>query len=161
MEAPLVAAEITVTKPEYNKDLRMFMHDVAMRESNNTPTAINKRGYLGKYQFHQRTLHQLGIFVSDETFLNDESLQDSAMVLLLKKNDASLRTLIKQYSGQYYDGVYVTRSGILAGAHLVGIGGVQTFFNVAISPHPTQDSNGTTVQDYMTEFSGYKFKLYQ
>lgn len=153
----MIAAPLVVTE-KVHKGLNEFLEDLARRESNGKYWITSKRGYLGKYQFHQSTLHKIGINVSDSAFLANESLQDSAEILLLKNNSWSLRDVIRRYRGHWVKGIYISKSGILAGSHLVGTCGVRAFFNDSI-PCPTEDANGTTVEDYMQLFARYTINL--
>lgn len=163
-KAELIATPLVVTRvwtTPYHGGLKQFMHDMAVRESNDNHTIVSSKGYLGRYQFHPRTLEQVGMHLEDSLFLTHEELQDSAMVLLMRQNDRFLHDIIQKYQETVYNGVYITRSGILAGAHLVGPMAVRSFFDSTLAGrYPMEDSNGTTVQDYMIEFAGYKFRLY-
>lgn len=140
-------------------DLHKFMHQMSMVESNNTLHAVNRFGMMGKYQFSPRTLKAMGIDVSQEEFLRNEELQDSAMVRLMKSNRRALRQIIARYHGKTVNGVYVTESGILAGAHLVGAGGVLAFFYPEKYSYNTVDGNGTSVVYYMNKFANYDIEL--
>ena len=167
VEVPLsIAPPIVVPPPSPNRgDLVDFMNDMAMRESNNTPTAVNRFGYMGKYQFGPTTLWGLGdeFRITREEFLQMEEMQDSAMVQLLRHNTWQLRDIIDRYNGTYR-GFWITTSGILAGAHLVGPHGVRAYFdsnykilrsNLMVTPS-TLDGNGTAVGEYIRQFSGYR-----
>lgn len=138
-------------------DLRAFMHQLALVESDNNPTAVNKLGMLGKYQFSPRTLRLMGFTMSRQEFLSNEQLQDSALVQYLRENGRSLRPLITRYTGQYFKGVYITKSGILASAHLAGDNGVKRFF--ANTSYTVADANGMTVQRYMKRFANYTMEF--
>jgi penicillin-binding protein 2 len=50
-------------------ELEKFLDHVAERESNNTPTVINRYGMLGKYQFSPLTIKGLGYTITKEEFL--------------------------------------------------------------------------------------------
>ena len=146
-------------------DLYVFMYNVASRESNNNDTVVNRYGYMGKYQFGQRTLWSLGksFQVSRKEFLGNVALQDSAMVAYLRENRTTIQDVIVQFDGRWYNGVYITESGLLAGAHLVGPHGVRAFFypdyvisrNGKLVRPRTRDGNGTSVAEYISKFSGY------
>ena len=146
--------------------LREFMDALAARESNGNDTVVNRFGYMGKYQFGVHTLYDLGrpFRVSRREFLWNPELQDSALTTYLQQNQGVLQPLIDKYDGRWYHGVYITESGILAGAHLVGPQGVKSFFNPRFYMyrngtwvHPrTRDGNGTHVEEYIKRFSGYK-----
>lgn len=146
-------------------NLYVFMDSMAMRESNNTPQAVNRYGYMGKYQFGPKTLWALGrrFQVTKDEFLGNVALQDSAMVEYLKDNRSTIRDLVIQYNGRWYNGIYITESGLLAGAHLVGPHGLRAFFDPSyrirrngreVRPR-TFDGNGIDVQEYISQFSGF------
>jgi len=80
------------------------------------------------------------------------------MVKYMRMNAYSLDKVIKYYNGKYVNGVYVTKAGILAGAHLVGTGGVLTFFRPDKYDYKTVDGNGVHVSTYMTKFAGYDLR---
>ena len=114
-----------------------------------------KDKYLGMYQFHPATLRSLGIDVAPEEFLNNPTLQDSAMVLYMKDNAKDLRKVIKDFNNKYVDGIFITKSGILAGAHLVGSGGVLSFFYPEKFSYRIVDGNGVHVSTYIQKFANY------
>lgn len=136
-----------------------FLNAVAMRESRNDPTRVNDIGMMGKYQFSHETIERLGFTVSREEFLADEALQDSIMMANLRYNFQHLYPIIRTYRNTWKDGIYITTAGILAGAHLVGIGGVKTFFHPDQYSFRTVDGNGVSVGDYMQKFANYRISL--
>ena len=141
-------------------DLYVFMGAIAERESNNTPDVVNRYGYMGKYQFGPRTLWSLGtqFEVTKEEFLGNVALQDSAMVQYLRDNRTMIQDIIVRYNGVWYNGIYITESGLLAGAHLVGSHGLRAWFDESflLGNRPRIiDGNGTHVGEYIRRFSGY------
>lgn len=156
---------IIIRPPEDRGDLYVFMGVMAERESNNTPSVVNRYGYLGKYQFSPKTLWALGrrFKVSREEFLGTEALQDSAMVVYLQDNRLTIQDLIVRFNGKWYRGIYITESGLLAGAHLVGPSGLRAWldptFTITRNGREFRpriyDGNGTHVQEYVAMFSGY------
>lgn len=136
-------------------ETRKFVHKIALMESKNNPLAINRLGMLGKYQFSPKTIKAMGFNVSKEEFLADTELQDRVMIKFMKDNQRSLRGIIKRYAGQEVNGILITKSGILASAHLAGVGGVLAFFDSTRYNYSTSDSNGATVAMYMKKFGGY------
>jgi hypothetical protein len=150
LEVPKI--EIPVVK-NHNK----FLDDVGFRESSNNYKAVNQFGYLGKYQFGRNTLNAIGFdSVSNYEFLSNPSIQEEAMLTLLKKNKHTLRREIKKYVGQTINGIYITESGILAAAHLGGAGNVRKFFRKG---YEFKDGNGTKMTSYMIRFAGYDLNL--
>lgn len=161
-----VLESIEVIRPPNDRgDLYVFMGAMAERESNNTPTVVNRYGYLGKYQFSPKTLWALGrqFRVTRDQFLGTEALQDSAMVEYLKDNRTTIQDLIVRFDGRWYRGLYITESGLLAGAHLVGPHGLRAFLDptyditrngVRYRPRII-DGNGVHVGVYIEQFSRY------
>lgn len=161
---PVLEPIVVVSRgPDY--ELKEYLNEVGMRESNNKYNIISKTGYLGKYQFHPRTLAGLGseFRVSKKEFLSNKELQDSAMVAYLRHNYNFLIDVIEKYNGQTVNGIKMTTSGILAGAHLIGPSGVIYYFDRSfrinrngqmIKPR-LADSKGTHVEEYFQLFAGY------
>lgn len=134
----------------------IFLDAIAQSESSNRYKIVNRWGYMGKYQFHRRTLKSLGYNVSRKEFLNSPYLQEKAMLDLLRANKESLGSRIKRWEGKKIDGVTITESGILAAAHLGGVGNVIKYLDGGIE---FKDGNGTKLQRYLTKFSGYNLEL--
>ena len=135
-----------------------FLEAMAMSESSNNPKAINKFGMLGKYQFSPATLRAMGVKVSRRKFLNDERLQDSVMLVYIRDNWTNLHRY-KKHIGKKHKGIIVTKSGLIAAAHLVGIGGVCAEFNPKRCKYITKDANGITAVKYMAKFANYEITL--
>lgn len=138
-------------------ELERFLRHIAWRESQNNPQIINKFGMMGKYQFSPITIRGLGFRVTPKQFLKNEELQDSVMVAYLRLNDKELKYIIKKYDGKIVKGVKVTRSGILAAAHLGGSYSVIEFFSNG-DMEGRKDANGTSVREYMKTFSKYNLR---
>lgn len=159
----VVAVEVKKTKPVVKKpkirgDVYAFMKRLGKAEGLGSYNTVSKTGYLGLYQFHPKTLRSLGFKMSAEEFLANPNLQDSAMIAYMKMNSRELRGVIRKYSGTTYNGVYITKAGILAGAHLVGSPGVLAFFYPDRYNYKTVDGNGVHVSQYMTKFAGYDLR---
>jgi hypothetical protein len=138
-------------------ELEKFLKHIAYRESNNTRNIVNKFGMMGKYQFSPNTVRGLGFKVTKKEFLQNEELQDSVMVAYMRQNNRELNSIIKKYDGKVVKGVQVTRSGILAAAHLGGSQSVVNYFSTDDWTGLT-DANGTSIREYMKTFSKYKLQ---
>lgn len=147
---------IKVSVPERG-DLVTFLDKLGNAESGGKYDVVGgyNRKYLGKYQFSPRTIKAMGINVSPDQFLRDSTLQDSVMIIYLRDNARSLRTIIAKFEGTVYNGVRITKSGILAGAHLIGAGGIRSYFEPGKHPYPVSDGNGVHVSVYMKKFADY------
>lgn len=133
-----------------------FMYELGFRESTNRYYVVNKYGYLGRYQFSYSTLRNLGFNVTKSDFLKDELIQDQAFVQLLLHNKQLLNKTIHRYDSTYVNGIFVTESGILAAAHLLGPRRVKRYLETG---EVSYDALGTSIYDYMTHFSGYQLNI--
>jgi integrating conjugative element protein (TIGR03758 family) len=151
-----------------------FLHDLGMRESRLDPSARNPFGYIGLFQMGEAALQDAGYYRGDLTRANDwtgswkgtgsiSSLSDffarpdsqvQAIVAYHNRLLAQIRSLgLDRTVGSTVGGVPVTLSGLVAGAHLVGIGNLQTFINSSGGTVP-RDGNGVPVTTYMAELGG-------
>ena len=156
-EVKLIETEIEPVKIEIDlKDHTSFLNAIGNKESSNRYDVVNRLGYLGKYQFGRNTLKSLDIKTTKKEFLSNPDLQEEAMDRLLTENYKSLRRYINKYEGTVHNGVYITKSGVLAAAHLGGAGNVRRWFRRGAD---FQDANGTSIVTYMKKFSGYNLDL--
>jgi Ca2+-binding RTX toxin-like protein len=152
-----------------------FLDALGDRESNGNYAAENSYGYLGKYQFGELALRDVGYYTYDGTSANDWKLaywtgkdgvdNKSEFLANHSAQESAIReymTLqwqyVKQawaYEGQVLDGVKITVSGILAGAHLVGAGNLNKYLLSGGDTVPT-DGYGVAVETYVKQFAGYK-----
>ncbi|AOW11313.1 hypothetical protein [Flavobacterium gilvum] len=130
-----------------------YKEAIGFKESQGKYKKINSLGYLGKYQFGIETLKTIGIHNSD-AFLNSPRLQEKAFVALLSKNKWELRGVIEKYDGTILNGIRITESGILAAAHLAGVGSVKKFFRYN-GKRFFRDIYGTSLRSYLKNFGGY------
>jgi hypothetical protein len=151
---PLIYVEL-----DFGVDLKgheAFLGAIGYKESSNNYKAVNRLGYMGRYQFGKKTLNSLGIKVSRKEFLNNPEIQEQAMDKLLQANYKSLKKYIDKYEGEVLHGVLVTKSGVLAAAHLGGAGSVRKWFRKGVD---FKDANGTSIIKYMNKFNGYKLNI--
>ena len=135
---------------------QQFLDAMGHRESSNNYKAVNKYGYMGKYQFGKSTLKTLKINVSKSEFINNPELQEQAMHKLLQYNKKKLKKYIEKYSGKIINGILITESGLLVAAHLGGAGSVKKWFRTG---KVRRDGNGVKITSYMKRFSGYDLYL--
>jgi hypothetical protein len=136
--------------------LNEYLNSIGFRESSGRYDAVNSFGFMGKYQFSPVTLIGLGFDVNMDEFLSTPELQDSAMITLLHHNYNILRNLIDVFDGEEFNDVTITKSGILAAAHLVGPYRTRLLLQDNIN---TEDAYGTTAMEYLISFSGYNINL--
>lgn len=155
-EVPEIIEEIKEVEAKTNT-LNHFIHAVGFKESTNNYTVVNKYGYKGRYQFGRMALKDLNLHkMSTKDFLSNRKLQDTAFISLLSINKHRLRKCGK-YIGKTINGIQVTESGMLAASHLVGAGNVKRWLKTS-GKYSKPDANGTSVDDYMSLFSGYDMK---
>jgi hypothetical protein len=152
---PTLKTKINIPK-SIVKNHDTFLDAIGFRESSNRYDVVNRYGYMGKYQFAQKTLNKLGIDIPREEFLNNPQMQEQAMYLLLRSNYQNLKKYIDMYEGKVLHGILVTKSGVLAAAHLGGAGNVRKWFKKG---QDFKDGNGTKITNYMVTFAGYNLRI--
>lgn len=142
---------------KFMKPYSDFETDLGARESSGVYTVKNAAGYLGKYQFGLARLTDLGLCRrkpgttgyansafewipphSEEEFLNSPALQDA----IFKKHVADYKRRAMRYV-----------SGLVAGAHLLGWGGVE---ELLFEGKVGTDANSTRITSYISKFSNYE-----
>ena len=131
-----------------------YREAIAFKESQGKYKKINSLGYLGKYQFGVETLKTVGVHDKNK-FLNSPRMQEKAFIALLAQNKSELKSIIEKYEGHFVAGILVTESGILAAAHLGGVGSVKKFFRNRGARY-YKDAYGTSIRSYMRDFGGYE-----
>lgn len=130
-----------------------FREALAFKESQGKYGVVNSLGYLGKYQFGMTTLRLFGVHDS-LTFLNSPKLQERVFIKNLRYNHELLEDYIQEYGGKNVGGVEITESGILAAAHLSGVGGVKRYLKTD-GKGRSRDAYGSSVRTYLRKFAGY------
>jgi hypothetical protein len=133
-------------------NLTEFLYLLGHKESTNNYQCINKFGYLGKYQFSPKTLKSLGYNISNKDFLNNPSIQEEAISDLIKENNRILNKHIIKYNNKTINNVLITKSGILAAAHLSGPYAVKKYLD-SKGTFNKLDGLGTSIEEYMILFS--------
>lgn len=173
---------ITVSRvfaPNIKKDIKQEFNEVLVYIANqelatfidslgNTETSpivfkdpykvVNCYGAAGRWQLTAIAREDIGYKGSLKTFLHSQQLQRESVIKLFKKNKFYLQFYMPNYQdyiGKTVNGVTVTYSGMLAAAHLAGVGGLMQFLKYGYN---ATDGN-ETVQSYMQKFSGFKIGL--
>lgn len=161
----VVVDSLNKTKPKKKNEIGKFLYKLSHRESTNDATAINQYGYIGKYQMGPDALKDIGIYdeINLQTFKKNPSIwpskqQDRDMIKLLKKNKAYLGDYFNKFDGKKIGNIVITKSGLLAGSHLVGAGDVKKFLDSNGSYIP-KDGNGVPVTEYIVKFGGLNIKI--
>lgn len=155
-----------------------FLKALGIQESppNGDYKAVNQFGFLGMYQFGESSLVDIGFYKSDSTpntndwqnanwtgkdgirskqqFLNSPAAQEDAIQLWMAKLFGYISSIV-QYDGQTINGIQITLSGLLAGAHLVGAGRESSWLSAGEPGSVPVDGNGTKITTYIQKFGGY------
>ena len=148
------------------KTYEQFKDALGFRESGGEYDIVNTFGYLGKYQFGKPRLYDLGFSIDGwhpkgrkvrtimavKEFLNSPALQDRVFINHVKQLKRIILKRYSKYLGKEILGVEVTLSGLIAGAHLKGLGGVKQFLNGVNN----KDAYGTEIKSYIGQFGGYE-----
>jgi integrating conjugative element protein (TIGR03758 family) len=152
---------------------------VALRrfESGDNYTIVNPFGYAGWYQMGEMAMIDAGYYRRDGTpdrndwnpanftgknginsladFLNNPAKQTQAITDYNQKQWSYITAMgLDRAIGRTINGIVITESGLLAGAHLVGIGGLQQFINSNGSIVP-RDGTNTPITKYVGDFGGF------
>lgn len=130
-----------------------FKEAIGFKESRGNYFAVNTFGYKGKYQFGGSALRSVGV-TNSAMFLYSPEIQEKAFVALLSKHKYLLKDYIEKYSGKVMNGVEITESGILAAAHLGGVGSVKKYLKTN-GRNGFRDGYGTSISYYFKKFGGY------
>jgi len=155
-----------------------LLRALGQNESGNNYGFVSSVGYLGRFQFSEEALQAIGFYNGDGTyaldftggwtekahslgvwdkasFLATPAAQDAAQGAWFQKvwQDATQLGL-QSYIGQWVGGVQVTASGILGGAHLVGVWNLKSWLETG-GAVDTRDPYGTPVSQYVGKFGGY------
>ena len=158
------------------KSMEEWLEELAKRESSGNYSAVNNYGYLGKYQMGEAALSDVGYYkghsrsnnqewkgkfsgkdgvFSREDFLHNQQAQENAIRDYMKKQWSYIKNdKLTNYVGSNINGIDITESGLLGGAHLKGLGGVGKYLRSNGKVQPT-DANGTNVEEYIKKFGGY------
>lgn len=157
------------------KTLQDFLDALGKRESGGNYKAFNKYGYAGKYQMGEAALIDAGYYkkqgkynndwtgtftgrdnvYSIQDFLNNPKAQENAQISYKKRQWLYLKAVgADKFSGKFINGYMITQSGLLAGAHLKGAGGVIEYLK-SNGRANSKDAFGTSVESYMKNFGGY------
>ena len=153
-----------------------YLKALAIQESSLNPTLENPFGYVGLFQMGEAALQDAGYYKGDSTpktndwsgifigkngvnsiadFKANPDVQVAAVVAFQNVQWKQIQVLgLDKSVGKTINGILITQSGLLAGAHLVGVGGLQKFIN-SNGAVISVDGNGTSISQYISQFGGY------
>ena len=148
-----------------------FRNAIGFKESSNRYTVVNPLGYLGRYQFGTSRLSDFGLCVrkvgtvgfgnadfewvapfTQDDFLASPALQDACFDIHVWRFQEQVLSHFSSQMGKEVGGVLCTLSGCVACCHLLGFGGLVSFFKGVVQ----KDANGMRSVDYIKLFGGYE-----
>ena len=147
-------------------DYKDFIQALGARESGNKYDCENAYGFLGRWQFGKPRLYDAGYsldnwspkfrpkerLISKQYFLdNVGNIQDKVMLWHVWNLLEQIEKKYSDYYGKKINGITITLSGLIAGAHLKGMGGVKQF----LKGKDNADALGTKISEYIKKFGGY------
>lgn len=136
-----------------------FLHDIGKRESGNNYENDRNMPYWGYYQIGPLTRKTLKLNVSWNLYKRNCSLQDYVMYSNLKYNDKRIgKKYFEYFIGKKIKKIEITYSGLLAGAHIGGGGGIRSFL-YSNGEYDPADNLGTKISNYVKLFAGYNFNI--
>lgn len=142
----------------HEAEFARFIDQLRIKESPDW-TKINKIGCMGWFQFAPATLKWLGHgYITPDRFKANPDiflpeLQVQLLKTLIMRNEIELREYMG-FVGEIINGVLITKSGLLAGAHLGGATGVKLYLASGGRVNKS-DIFHTSIGDYIREFQGY------
>lgn len=157
-------------------ELGEFGERMGILESSGNYQIVNSFGYLGKYQMGECALIDAGFYTRDDSgcgsqdwagtwtgaygvdsidkYLATPEAQDRAFHTFTVANwNEICRRGLDQWIGYNINGVMITAAGLLAGAHLGGVGGVEAFV-LSMGMENRGDAYGSRISDYIGMFNG-------
>ncbi len=145
------------------KSYAEFKAAMRTREGSGRYCVANVWGFLGAYQFGMARLCDLGLTrridpcskgmgnnlfefippLTEDAFLRSRTIQDGAFDEHVRRLKAECVKL----------GATENLSGAIAGAHLLGIGGLRNYIEIRLDG---TDANGTHISSYYEKFRGYE-----
>jgi hypothetical protein len=166
------------------KTYRDFLEALGQRESGGCAEpyrCVNRFGFSGKYQMGELALIDIGYYTRDSTpgrndwqqdhwtgkrgifsledFLSAPEVQEYAIRELQEVTWARIEAFgLEAYLGETINGVVITESGMLGGAHLVGIGSLKSYLESEGSLVP-RDGNGVPISEYVRLFERIRYAI--
>jgi Ca2+-binding RTX toxin-like protein len=156
-----------------------LLRALGQNESGNNYSFVSSVGYLGRFQFGEEALQAVGFYqgndgtgaidfigrwtakaasfgVTDKaSFLASPAAQDAAQQAWFENIHQDLQKLdLLKYVGQWVGGGQVSMSGLIAGAHLVGVWNLKDYLSTG-GAMDMRDPYGTPVSQYVHKFAGY------
>ena len=154
-----------------------FFAALRQRESGGDYKIVNSFGFLGAYQFGEAALVDLGFVTNDgspfdnqfngtfsgkagvfsaQDFLNDPDAQDLAATEWFSLLWSRIRAEdLEYYDGQTLNGIFLTKTGMIAASHLLGVGGLRDFIQSG-GENAGQDGFGTSIVEYINLLGNYE-----
>lgn len=121
-----------------------FLKKLAKYESGYNPSAVNRLGYSGLYQFGKQALDTVGL--TRDQYMSNSMIQHKAALDLANKNTHGL----EKYYGKKINGITLNKYNLAAAMHLGGRSNVLDVLSG--NKNDFKDANGTSIFKYLKNF---------
>jgi hypothetical protein len=167
---------LTVVFQDTINSREKWLSQLSHVESNNDHTArrqytfidCNNRGcdtltvysqYIGLYQLGKNEREIIGV-KNDEAYWRNRKIQEETIILWLRYLKQQLQPEIDSMNNTWVGTYYITESGILAMAHLCGVGATKNFLRSRGQDKDIPvDGNNKRGTDYLQQYGRYNLKL--
>lgn len=162
-------------KARNKKAVSSFLITLSGSESGGVYNVANKYRFVGKYQFGKSALKSIGYsnyqinkirksvylikygrYRFDTTYFTPKQQEIAIQKYMYIYESKTLKGILKKYVGTTFNGIYITKAGIYAAAHLGGAGSVKKYFKSGGRINRT-DANGTSLKNYMKMFEMFQY----
>lgn len=139
----------SINKLDVDDNDKDYLIKLAKKESGFNPKVVNRFGYSGLYQFNPGSLKSVNMNMKE--YKTDVNKQHEAALKYGEFNLKRLKNFTK-HIGTIFNGIKITREGLMAASHLGGAGNVMDYF-VSGGKDDFRDANGTPVSSYLKMFA--------
>jgi hypothetical protein len=167
---------------DLERTMEEFYNTLMLRESSGIASARNKYGFIGLYQMGELALDDAGYYNSKDgsyakndwigewrgkdgiyslqDFLNNPQVQVNAIKAYHEVIWNKYLKLFYKYEGKVISGITLTKSGMVATAHLVGQAELKKFLS-SEGKYIPRDANGVPGTEYLQSFADYNLDFNQ
>jgi len=154
-----------------NNNFWEFLFDLAVIESNGDWTAKNgdhiglwQMGKMARKDAIDVAKHRYNYIINEfeskefkrNSFIFPPERQKVSICYYMINIQEVMSKYIDKYDKTYINGIYITRSGIVAASHLVGVGSVKKYLD-SEGKLIEKDGNDTSLEKYLVLFWDYNF----
>jgi len=149
-----------------NNNFSEFLFDLAFRESNGDWTATNG-DHIGLWQLGSSARHDIGKYITGIDFFDTETFYTNPEIFPPKSQkiaisyyimiiERRLSNHIDKYQGKIINDIYITKSGIIAAGHLIGVENIKKYLDSG-GQNIKKDGLNTSLEEYLILYNDYIF----